>query len=206
MLFRSDTGGVGLTVVDHISQSMHYEEMLTWLLFYNSLLDVAKAPEQEILDPGGLVKSQVVQSADGALRLVLNASQSQRTLSSRFLAEAFGSGVQHIAFATDDMLETVKRLRAKGVKLLPVPENYYDDLEAKIDIPPAFLDTLKANDILYDRDGTTEYLQVYTETFDDRFFFEIVERRGYRGFGAANAAIRLAAQARQVKAAGTLGR
>ena len=114
--------------------------------------------------------------------------------------------MQHIAFATDDMLETVKRLRAKGVKLLPVPENYYDDLEAKIDIPPAFLDTLKANDILYDRDGTTEYLQVYTETFDDRFFFEIVERRGYRGFGAANAAIRLAAQARQVKAAGTLGR
>jgi 4-hydroxyphenylpyruvate dioxygenase len=203
---EQDTGGVGLTVVDHISQSMHYEEMLTWLLFYNSLLDVAKAPEQEILDPGGLVKSQVVQSADGALRLVLNASQSQRTLSSRFLAEAFGSGVQHIAFATDDMLETVKRLRAKGVKLLPVPENYYDDLEAKIDIPPAFLDTLKANDILYDRDGTTEYLQVYTETFDDRFFFEIVERRGYRGFGAANAAIRLAAQARQVKAAGTLGR
>mgnify|MGYP003344422267 CR=1 FL=1 len=203
---EQDTGGVGLTVVDHISQSMHYEEMLTWLLFYNSLLDVAKAPEQEILDPGGLVKSQVVQSADGALRLVLNASQSQRTLSSRFLAEAFGSGVQHIAFATDDMLETVKRLRAKGVKLLPVPENYYDDLEAKIDIPPEFLDTLKANSILYDRDGTTEYLQVYTETFDDRFFFEIVERRGYRGFGAANAAIRLAAQARQVKAAGTLGR
>jgi 4-hydroxyphenylpyruvate dioxygenase len=203
---EQDTGGVGLTVVDHISQSMHYEEMLTWLLFYNSLLDVAKAPEQEILDPGGLVKSQVIQSPDGALRLVLNASQSQRTLSSRFLAETFGSGVQHIAFATGDMLETVKRLRAKGVKLLPVPENYYDDLEAKIDIAPELLDVLKANNILYDRDGAAEYLQVYTETFDDRFFFEIVQRRGYRGFGAANAAIRLAAQARQVKAAETLGR
>ena len=203
---EQDTGGVGLTVVDHISQSMHYEEMLTWLLFYNSLLDVAKAPEQEILDPGGLVKSQVIQSPDGALRLVLNASQSQRTLSSRFLAETFGSGVQHIAFATGDMLETVKRLRAKGVKLLPVPENYYDDLEAKIDIAPELLDVLKANNILYDRDGAAEYLQVYTETFDDRFFFEIVQRRGYLGFGAANAAIRLAAQARQVKAAETLGR
>ena len=203
---EGETSGAGLTVVDHISQSMHYEEMLTWLLFYNSLLDVAKAPEQEILDPGGLVKSQVVQSADGSLRLVLNASQSQRTLSSRFLSEAFGSGVQHIAFATGDILETVKRLRAGGMKLLAVPENYYDDLEAKIDMSDGLLATLKANNILYDRDGNTEYLQVYTETFDDRFFFEIVERRGYRGFGAANAAIRLAAQARQVRAAEALGR
>jgi 4-hydroxyphenylpyruvate dioxygenase len=203
---EGDAAGAGLTVVDHISQSMHYEEMLTWLLFYNSLLDVAKAPEQEIVDPGGLVKSQVVQSADGSLRLVLNASQSQRTLSSRFLSEAFGSGVQHIAFATDNILETVKHLRASGMKLLPVPENYYDDLEAKIDLPDELLATLKANNILYDRDGSAEYLQVYTETFDDRFFFEIVERRGYRGFGAANAAIRLAAQAREVRAAEALSR
>jgi 4-hydroxyphenylpyruvate dioxygenase-like putative hemolysin len=52
--------------------------------------------------------------------------------------------------------------------------------------------------VLYDRDGTAEYLQVYTETFDDRFFFEIVERRGYKGFGAANAPVRLAAQSRRV--------
>ena len=79
----------GLTVVDHISQSMHYEEVLTWLLFYTSLLDLAKLPENDVLDPGGLVKSLVVQSDDGALRMVLNASQSSRTQSSRFLTEAF---------------------------------------------------------------------------------------------------------------------
>jgi 4-hydroxyphenylpyruvate dioxygenase-like putative hemolysin len=71
-------------VIDHISQSMHYEEMLTWLLFYKSLLDLSKLPEQDLLDPGGLVKSQVLQSEDGALRLILNASQSARTQSSRF--------------------------------------------------------------------------------------------------------------------------
>jgi 4-hydroxyphenylpyruvate dioxygenase len=76
---------------------MHYEEMLSWLLFYTSLLDLSKLPEATVLDPGGVVKSQVIQSAAGELRLVLNASQSSRTLSSRFLSEAFGSGVQHIA-------------------------------------------------------------------------------------------------------------
>ena len=62
----ANKNGAGLTTVDHISQSMHYEEMLTWLLFYTSLLDLAKTPEQDVLDPGGLVKSQVVQASDGA--------------------------------------------------------------------------------------------------------------------------------------------
>ncbi len=197
------TGGAcGLTSVDHISQSMHYEELLTWLLFYTSLLDLDQSSEQDVLDPGGLVKSQVIQAADGNLRLVLNASQSTRTQSSRFLADTFGSGVQHIAFATDDLLATVKQLTANGVKLLPIPENYYDDLEAKTDLSQARIDELKAHNILYDREGGAEFLQAYTETFDDRFFFELVERRGgYRSFGAVNAPIRLAAQARLARPA-----
>jgi 4-hydroxyphenylpyruvate dioxygenase len=193
----ADAANAGLLTVDHISQSMHYEEMLSWLLFYTSLLDVSKMPEQDVLDPGGLVKSQVIQSADGALRLVLNASQSKHALSSRFLWEAFGSGVQHIAFATGDIFETVRRLEENGVALLPVPENYYDDLETKTGLPDDRVDALKKHNILYDQDGGAEYLQIYTQTFDDRFFFEIVERKGYKGFGAANAPIRLAAQSRQ---------
>ncbi len=195
-----DTGesgsDAGLRAVDHISQSMQYEEMLTWVLFYTSLLDLRKIAPQEVADPGGLVRSQVIESTDGGLRIVLNASQSQRTQSSRFLTELFGSGVQHIAFATDDLLATVARLEQNGVRLLAIPENYYDDLEAKTDLPADQLATFKAHNILYDREGSAEYLQVYTETFDQRFFFEIVQRRGYRGYGAANAPVRLAAQAR----------
>jgi 4-hydroxyphenylpyruvate dioxygenase len=192
-----ETGNdAGLTTVDHISQSMQYEEMLTWLLFYTSLLDLKKIPPQEVADPGGLVRSQVVESSDGGLRIVLNASQSQRTQSSRFLTELFGSGVQHIAFATDDLFTTVKQLEQNGVRLLAIPENYYDDLLAKTDLPADQLAMMKAHNILYDREGSAEYLQVYTETYDQRFFFEIVQRRGYRGYGAANAPIRLAAQAR----------
>jgi 4-hydroxyphenylpyruvate dioxygenase len=188
--------GAGLVAIDHISQSMHYEEMLTWLLFYTSLLDVTKTPAQDVIDPGGIVRSQAIETADGSLRLVLNASQSSRTQSSRFLSEAFGSGVQHIAFATTDIMAAAAALRANGVGLLPIPENYYDDLEAKLDLPPQRIAALKAANVLYDRDGEAEYLQLYTHTFDDRFFFEIVERRGYKGFGAGNAPVRLAAQTR----------
>ena len=190
------TAEAGLRSIDHISQSMLYSEMLSWLLFYTSLLNVSKTAEQDVLDPGGLVKSQVVHSEDGRLRIVLNGSQSSRTQSSRFLLEAFGSGVQHIAFATDDLLATVKRLEANGVRLLPVPENYYDDLEAKSELSPELIDTLRDHNIFYDREGDAEYLQVYTLTIEDRFFFEIVERRGYQGYGAVNAPVRLAAQTR----------
>ena len=186
----------GLTRVDHISQSMQYDEMLSWLLFYTSLLDLDKVLPQEVADPGGLVRSQVIEAADGAVRFVLNASQSQRTQSSRFLSELFGSGVQHIALATDDLMATVAALEKNGVRLLPIPENYYDDLEAKTDLSPDQLMALRSHNILYDREGEAEYLQVYTETFDQRFFFEIVQRVGYRGYGASNAPVRLAAQAR----------
>jgi 4-hydroxyphenylpyruvate dioxygenase len=190
----AERGDCGLTGIDHISQSMHYSEMLSLLLFYVSLLDVRKTAVEDVADPRGLVKSQVVQSEGGAVRIVLNASEAQGTLSSRFLSESFGSGVQHVAFSTGDIVATVAKLSANGVNLLPIPANYYDDLEAKTDLPPERIETLKAHNILYDRDAEGEFLQAYTQTLDDRFFFEIVQRRGYRGFGAVNAPIRLAAQ------------
>jgi 4-hydroxyphenylpyruvate dioxygenase len=195
-------GGAGLTMIDHISQSMHYEEMLSWLLFYTSLLDLSKLPVQDVLDPGGLVKSQAIQSADGAIRIILNASQSAQTQSSRFLSEVFGSGVQHIAFASGDIFKTAETLVRNGVAMLPIPDNYYDDLEAKSELPMDLIERLKGCNVLYDRDGEAEYFHLYTQTFANRFFFEIVERRGgYKGFGAPNAQIRLAAQSRLAPAA-----
>lgn len=196
-LAASGTADAGLTTVDHISQSMHYEEMLSWSLFFTSLFDLERLAAQDVLDPGGLVKSLVVQAPDGAVRLPLNASQSGRTQSSRFLNEAFGSGVQHIALASRDLFATAARLAANGVVTLKIPENYYDDLEAKTDLSMAEIERLQAANILYEKDASGgEFLQLYTSTFDDRFFFEIVERRGgYGGFGASNAQVRLSAQA-----------
>jgi 4-hydroxyphenylpyruvate dioxygenase len=186
----------GLTTFDHLSQAMHYEEMLSWVLFYTSLLEVRKTPVQNVVDPGGVVQSQVVETENGSLRLALNASQSRQTLSARFLNELYGSGVQHIALATDDVFATVERLRANGVDLLPIPENYYDDLEARTDLTEEQIAKMRSYNILYDREGAAEYLQVYTKTLEGGFFFEIVERRNYLGFGAVNAPIRLVAQTR----------
>jgi 4-hydroxyphenylpyruvate dioxygenase len=203
--FRSDSvphavvtpDDAGLLAIDHISQSMEYDEMLSWLLFYTSIFALERMPGLDIADPGGLVRSQVVQTEDGSVRIPLNGSRSHRTLSGRFLSEFFGSGVQHIAFSSTDIFRSEEFLRARGVALLPIPDNYYDDLEARLGLAPSFMERLRAANVLYDRDDSREYLQLYTAPFADRFFFEVVERRnGYTGFGAANASIRLAAQAR----------
>ncbi|MGX5735834.1 bifunctional sugar phosphate isomerase/epimerase/4-hydroxyphenylpyruvate dioxygenase family protein [Bosea thiooxidans] len=193
--------GAGLTGVDHVSQTMQYEEMLTWLLFYSSLFETVKTPTQAVLDPGGVVQSQVIESGlKGAghegLRLILNGSQSHRTLSARFVTDFFGSGVQHIAFQTADIAAMVKCLVANGVAMLPIPENYYDDLEARSDLSPQEIEAMKALNVLYDSDAAGSFRQAYTQTLDGGLFFEIVQRDGYTGYGAPNATIRLAAQAR----------
>ena len=95
----------------------------------------------------------------------------------------------------------VAKTRTSGVALLEIPENYYDDLAARVDLPADRLKVLKANNILYDKDEHGEYLQLYTKSFKDSFFLEIVERRGYKGFGAINAPIRLNAQSRTARGA-----
>lgn len=194
----TDTAGSNhLATTDHISQSMPYEDMLSWLLFYTGMLDLQRAPQVDVADPGGLVQSQAISNADGSLRLIINGAAANRTLSARFLSEFFGSGVQHIAFACDNIFKTVARMRTDGASFLDIPDNYYDDIESKYDLDAATMAELRTNRILYDRDGAGEFFQIYTHAFDNRFFFEIVERRNYQGFGAANAAIRLAAQARE---------
>ena len=187
----------GLLSIDHVSQSMEYDEMLSWLLFYTSIFEMDRTPQVDVADPAGLVRSQVVESFDGNVRIALNGAQNHRTLSGRFLSEFFGSGVQHVAFASADIFASARHLMAGGVDILTVPDNYYDDLEARFGLQEEFLERLRAARLLYDRDDGGEYFQLYTQPFADRFFFEIVQRKnGYRGYGAPNAPIRIAAQSR----------
>jgi 4-hydroxyphenylpyruvate dioxygenase len=171
--------------------------MLSWLLFYTGILDLERLPQMEIADPVGLVQSQALINGNQSLRVVLNGSSAARTLSARFIHEFFGSGVQHVAFSCRDIFAAVAAMRARGADFLKIPDNYYDDIEAKYGLDATTMTALRDNQILYDREGDGEFFQVYTHAFDDRFFFEIVERRNYHGFGAANAAIRLAAQTRE---------
>ncbi|MFZ2099885.1 MAG: bifunctional sugar phosphate isomerase/epimerase/4-hydroxyphenylpyruvate dioxygenase family protein [Oricola sp.] len=193
----------GLTRIDHVAQTMNYEEMLTWLLFYTSIFATGKTPMVDVVDPAGLVRSQAIENADGTLRITLNGAENRRTLAGHFIAESFGSAVQHLAFATDDIFAAVEALAANGFAPLVISPNYYDDLDARFGLEQEFLDRLKAGNILYDRDEHGQYFQLYSPNYGEGFFFEIVERRGpYRGYGAANAQFRIAAQKRQMRPKG----
>ncbi|MEN5299381.1 TIM barrel protein [Brucella sp. TWI559] len=197
-----DTGGIGLTHIDHIAQTMKFDELLTWLLFYTSITDAHKSPMVDIVDPAGVVRSQVIENASGTLRITLNGAENHRTLAGRFIAETFGSGIQHLAFATDDIFATAAALRENGFPMLEISPNYYDDLEARLGLEPAFTDRLKAANLLYDRDDGGEYFQLYSPNDEQGFFFEIVQRSGYAGYGAANAIFRIAALRRYLRPAG----
>ena len=186
----------GLIAVDHIAQTMQPEEFLSWLLFYVALFDLEKTPQVEIADPMGLVQSQAVETRDRAVRFTLNGSQANQSLSSRFIQHYFGAGVQHIAFSCGDVFAVADAAIAAGIERLEIPRNYYDDIEARWGLDPDLVEAMAARDILYDRDGEAEYFQFYTRAFARRVFFELVERRGYQGYGAVNAPIRLAAQSR----------
>ncbi|MEY4763281.1 MAG: hypothetical protein RLZZ200_3138, partial [Pseudomonadota bacterium] len=106
---QGDDGDAGLEAIDYISQVMPYEEMLSWLLYYGSLLDLGKTPLLEVADPLGLVQTQAMESPDRALRIVLNATAAQQTLSARFLDAYMGAGVQHLTFRSNDIFESAER-------------------------------------------------------------------------------------------------
>jgi 4-hydroxyphenylpyruvate dioxygenase len=198
----SNTAPAGLSRVDHIAQTVAYEEMLTWLLFYTSIFELEKSPVIDIIDPSGVVRSQVIQNSAGSLRITMNGAENRRTLAGHFIAENFGSGVQHIAFSTDDIFATAAALRTNGFHPLHISPNYYGDVEARFGLDPDLTERLKAENILYDRDEHGEYFQLYSPTYGEGFFFEIVERRDYRGYGAANAIFRIAALKKNLRPAG----
>ena len=195
--------GAGLTHIDHMAQTMTYDEMLSWSLFYCSLFDMKKTAMVDVIDPDGLVRSCAIASDDGAFRITLNGAETHRTLAGSFLAESFGAPVQHVAFGCKDIFETAKKLAASGFEPLPMPANYYADLAARFDLEPEMLAEMQTGNILYDQDANGAFFQMYSKPFSGGMFFEIVERRGgYAGYGAPNAPFRIAAQKRLIRGKG----
>lgn len=176
-----DAGPAG--IIDHVNIGYPWNEFDEAVLFASSALSLEAESSAEVPGPTGLVRSQVMRTPDGAVRLPINLAPPTAPLPTR-----------HIAIRCDDVRAVARRARAAGLAFLRIPANYYDDLAARFALPPAELDELRELDLFYDRVGDGEFVHFYTPTLGG-VFLEFVERcGGYDGYGAANAPVRLAAQ------------
>ena len=158
---------------DHFSNVLRRSEFLSWMTFYKSVLGLVNDPQVEVADPYGAFYSRVIRSRDGKVRIPLNIADGGSTAVSRFIDAFGGSGVQHIALETDDIFTFVEQARGRGVKFLDIPDNYYDDLSARFaDLDPQSIERMRELSILYDRNRSGEFFQIYTATFEKTFFFE----------------------------------
>ncbi|HZE38782.1 MAG TPA: TIM barrel protein [Stackebrandtia sp.] len=177
--------------VDHIALTQPFDHFDAATLFYHSILGLNTEDDGEYAAPFGLVRSRALSDPRHRVRIALSVALLRR-------GAEWSPGVpapQHIAFATDDIFAAAEAMRANAVPLLSIPDNYYDDLGARL--APPQLDRLRAHHVLYDRDRRGEFLHLYTAVHGNRVFFEVVQRIGdYSGYGTANAPVRMAAHRR----------
>ncbi|WP_338693182.1 TIM barrel protein [Streptomyces sp. Q6] len=171
--------------VDHLALTQPWHQFDEAVLFHRGVLGLDVQESVDVADPYGLLRSRAVSTPDGAVRIALGVGPAPGDDHER---------AQHIALATDDVVAAARRFRAAGGQLLAVPGNYYDDLAARFTFGPGELEMYQELGILYDRDAHGAFRHCYTRTLG-RVFFELVQRDdGYRGYGAQNAPVRLAAQ------------
>jgi 4-hydroxyphenylpyruvate dioxygenase len=181
--------GRGLTHIDHVGLVQPFERFQESGLFYQLLLGLRPRGSVEYAAPTGLMRSRALASAGGRVRLALNVPALGGEVSGPATA-------QHVAFGCRDILATAAALRERALPILPIPPNYYDDLDARWELDPALLETMQASGILYDRDEAGgELFHLYTGMLGHRLFLEVVQRTGgYEGYGEVNAPVRAAGQ------------
>jgi 4-hydroxyphenylpyruvate dioxygenase len=175
--------------IDHVGVAVSPDRLNQEVAFFRTLFDLAPGPVEEFMEPHGRLRSRALRPAAGDLRVVLNVADTGP-------GHPPPLGVTQVAFACRDVAQAVRSLRSRGVALMPVPDNYYVDLDARFGLADDVLDHLRGHQLLYDRVGDAELLHAYTDVLSTGFYVELLERRGgYAGYGSANTHVRLAAQA-----------
>jgi 4-hydroxyphenylpyruvate dioxygenase len=183
----------GITAVDHLSLAQPYDRFDEAGLFYRSILGLHDDEAAEYAAPFGLVRTLAVHDPARRVRLALSVPLLRRGEWAPGVAHP-----QHITLATGDIEATAAALAAVNAPLLPIPANYYDDLDARLGLDPELLTLLRRIGGLYDEDARGRYIQLFTPVIGGRVFFEICHRIGnYQGYGLVNEPIRMAAHRAQ---------
>jgi 4-hydroxyphenylpyruvate dioxygenase len=183
----------GLLYVDHMVGNVGWNEMNRWVDFYRDVMGFSlyqHFDDEDISTEYSALMSKVMANQNGRIKFPINEPAEGRKKSQieEYLEYYHGPGVQHISMATDNILETVGKLRDQGVEFLRVPHAYYSELQQRVGRIDEPVDELEKLGILVDRDDEGYMLQIFTRPVEDRptLFFEIIQRKGSRSFGKGN--------------------
>ena len=179
---------VGLDLLDHLTHNVKRGQMRVWSEFYRTLFGFEEQKYFDIKGKATGLFSQAMIAPDKAIRIPLNESQDEHSQIEEFIRDYQGEGIQHLALTTDDIYDTVERLRARGVRLQDTIETYYELVDKRVPGHGEDLERLRRNRILIDGDVGEEglLLQIFTENMFGPIFFEIIQRKGNEGFGNGN--------------------
>jgi 4-hydroxyphenylpyruvate dioxygenase len=179
---------VGLDLLDHLTHNVKRGQMRTWSTFYNQVFGFEEQKYFDIKGQATGLFSQAMIAPDKAIRIPLNESQDDKSQIEEFIRQYNGEGIQHLALTTENIYDTVERLRARGVKLQDTIETYYELVDKRVPGHGEDLERLRKNRILIDGNVGDEglLLQIFTENLFGPIFFEIIQRKGNEGFGNGN--------------------
>jgi 4-hydroxyphenylpyruvate dioxygenase len=183
----------GLEYVDHCVGNVGWNQMNKWVSFYEEVLgfrNILSFDDNDISTEYSALMSKVMSNGNGFVKFPINepAEGKKKSQVEEYLEFYDGEGCQHVALATNNIVETVTTLRDRGIEFLKVPTTYYDDLLDRVGHIDEDLEPLKELGILVDRDDEGYLLQIFTRPIEDRptLFFEIIQRKGAKSFGKGN--------------------
>lgn len=183
----------GLLYVDHCVGNVGWNRMNEAVKWYEDVMGFANIlsfDDKQITTEYSALMSKVMSNGNGFVKFPINepAEGKKKSQIEEYLTFYEGEGVQHIAVATDDIIHTVRALKSRGVEFLNTPDSYYDNLRAHVGTIDEDVEALRNLRIMADRDEEGYLLQIFTKPVEDRptVFFEIIQRKGARSFGAGN--------------------
>jgi 4-hydroxyphenylpyruvate dioxygenase len=202
---------VGLKFIDHMVSNVDEGEMNTWVNWYADVMgfkQLISFDDKDISTKFTALMSKVMSNGNGRVKFPINepAPGLKKSQIEEYLEFHGGPGIQHIAVATDDVISTVRQLRARGIEFLRVPDTYYDTLLERVGDIDEDLSPLRELGILVDRDDEGYLLQIFTKPVQPRptVFFEIIQRKGATSFGKGNFKALFEAIEREQELRGTL--
>jgi len=184
-----DSRSVGLHTLDHLTHNVNRGHLAHWADFYARIFNFREIRYFDIAGQATGLISKAMTAPDGKIRIPLNESQDEHSQIEEFLRAYKGEGIQHIAFATDDIFATVDALCANGVQFQDTPGSYYDMIDQRLPGHGHDVEAMRERGILIDgapETGGGLLLQIFTENMIGPIFFEIIQRKGNEGFGEGN--------------------